>query len=176
MKLKRKFIKQAEYEEGTDLGGKAETEVAEPAALETDSDAPKTALEAVEHELLNVAPETEKKTEEALAGEGDKPEVSDKKTDNIRELRTNYETVKAEKEQVESTLNAIRDTVQDAGVNATEFRGLLDYARAVKTGNLEQALQVLDTQRAALAKAMGRDLPGVDLLSGHKDLAAQVQA
>lgn len=173
----KRFIKQAEYEEGTDLGGDAsqESTVAEESAPLESSEpaAPKTALEAVEHELLKVAPETEKNSEEAIQAE---PNKEDKKPENLRELRTSRDTLKAEKEHIESTLNAIRETVQEAGVNATEFRGLLDYARAVKQGNFESALQVLDAQRAALARAMGRELPGVDLLSGHQDLAQQVQA
>lgn len=180
MKYKKRHAKETEHVEGADLGGSADS-LAHANPAPADSGEPKTALEAVERELLEVKPEqpaspdaADKSADQKLAEP--KPEETDKKTDNIRELRTNYETVKAEKEQVENTLSAIRETVQEAGVNAQEFRGLLDYAKAVKTGNLESALQILDMQRAQLAKAMGRELPGIDLLSGHPDIAAQVQS
>lgn len=179
--MKRNYVKQSEQVEGADLGGASEAAQVDKMlpntpAPQAENSAPKTALEAVEQELLSVKPEAKPEADGAAKPAEAKPEELDKKTDNIRELRTHYETVKAEKEQAENTLNAIRETVQEAGVNAQEFRGLLDYARAVKTGNLDSALQILDTQRAALAKALGRELPGIDLLASHPDIAAQVQS
>lgn len=180
MKIK-KYPVQQEHEDGKDLGGGAPNDdTVDAAAVATDTQPavdvePKSALEAVERELAGepadkkpVEAEGDKKPD----AEGDVP--ADKKQENIRDLHTNYENAKTKNVELEGTLNAIRETVQDAGVNAEEFRSLLDYGKLVKSGNYDQALQILDAQRFALAKTMGKELPGVDLLGQHPDLSAEV--
>lgn len=62
-------------------------------------------------------------------------------------------------------------------VEPEDLGALLDYNRRVKTGDLQGALQIIEAQRVALYKALGRepDGGGVDLLAEFPDLAQRVK-
>lgn len=78
-----------------------------------------------------------------------------------------------------TALDSVRRMVNDSGVNAEEFGGILDLARLVKSTNAQeaqQALQRLDTIRAEIAGRLGIEVPGVDQLAAHPDLKAEVDA
>ena len=60
-----------------------------------------------------------------------------------------------------------------------EFGQLMSYAQMVTSGDpekMKQALEILDSQRRNIALALGEDVSGVDFLSNHADLKAEVDA
>jgi hypothetical protein len=62
----------------------------------------------------------------------------------------------------------------EAKVEPEELSQLLEYNKMVKTGNLQGALKVINEQRVAILKAMGKEEPGVDLLDDFPDLKGKV--
>lgn len=71
-----------------------------------------------------------------------------------------------------------QQTVESTGASPEQFGQVLTYTRMVNSGDpsqLRQALAVLDEERAALARAIGEEVPGVDLLAGHADLIEKVE-
>lgn len=74
-------------------------------------------------------------------------------------------------------LDAVRSMVAESGLAPEEFRDALAIGRMFKSSNpqeLQQALQRIETIRSDIATRLGADVPGVDLLSQHPDLKAQV--
>lgn len=79
-------------------------------------------------------------------------------------------------EQAEQQTSYIRETFQQHGVRREQFEQAVQFIGAINSGNLEQALRALDAQRAEIALALGKPLPGVDVLSEHPDLRQAVDA
>lgn len=77
-------------------------------------------------------------------------------------------------EQAEQQTSYIRETFQQHGVRREQFEQAVQFIGAINSGNLEQALRVLDAQRAEIALALGKPLPGVDALSEFPDLRQKV--
>lgn len=92
---------------------------------------------------------------------------------------TRFETERAaalaHTEALEQARDQIMGTLEQAQCGAEELGALLEFNFAVKTGRYDQALAMLDEQRAAIAKLAGKEVPGVDLLREHADLAARVE-
>jgi len=68
--------------------------------------------------------------------------------------------------------------LQSTGANADEIGGALRVLRQIKSGraeDLREALKALDANRAEVAKMLGQEVPGVDLLSDYPDLAERVE-
>ena len=87
-------------------------------------------------------------------------------------IRKVFESLKERDSQVAG----IRDLIGQHFTN-DEFVGVLEYSRLAKSSNpadLQVALSLLDQQRADLAKRLGTDVPGVDVLSDFPDLQQQV--
>jgi hypothetical protein len=79
--------------------------------------------------------------------------------------------------EASQALDSVRQMVTETGLAPDEFSDLLQTARLVKSTNpqdAQQALQRLDAIRADLAQRFGIDAPGVDPLSAHPDLKADV--
>jgi hypothetical protein len=79
-------------------------------------------------------------------------------------------------EQAEQQTSYIRETFQQHGVRREQFEQAVQFIGAINSGNLEDALKVLDQQRAEIALALGRPLPGVNVIDDHQDLRAAVDA
>ncbi len=80
--------------------------------------------------------------------------------------------------EAEQQLGSVRQLVANSGLDQNEFSDVLALGRQVKSANpkdLEQALQRIDAIRADVATRLGAEVPGVDLLSQHPDLKAQVE-
>lgn len=84
----------------------------------------------------------------------------------------------AEKKQLESDITEFRELVKSTGMSAQEFATTLEFGRLVNSGdekNIRVALEMIETQRAALYQKLGVEAPGVDLLAGHDDLKQAVE-
>lgn len=71
-----------------------------------------------------------------------------------------------------------QQTIESTGATPDQFGQMLTYSRLVNSGDptqLRQALAVLESERATIAKALGEEVPGIDLLSDHPDLLQRVQ-
>lgn len=80
--------------------------------------------------------------------------------------------------EAEQQLVSVRQMVANSGLAPEEFNDVLTLGRQVKSANpqdLQQALQRIDSIRADIATRLGAEVPGVDLLSQHPDLKAQVE-
>ncbi len=84
----------------------------------------------------------------------------------------------AEKKQLEADITEFRELVKSTGMSAQEFATTLEFGRLVNSGdekNIRVALEMIETQRAALYQKLGVEAPGVDLLAGHDDLKQAVE-
>ena len=90
-------------------------------------------------------------------------------------VETNKELT-ARVEQADQQTSYIRETFQQHGVRREQFEQAVQFIGAINSGNLENALRVLDQQRAEIALALGKPLPGVNVLDEHQDLRQAVDA
>ncbi|MGI9335770.1 MAG: hypothetical protein ACR2RL_21700 [Gammaproteobacteria bacterium] len=105
------------------------------------------------------------------------PEGADEKTrERFHRLTTRTQTLEAEAKQFRERYEQLTTTIRDAGASAEDMQAFLDYTRARSAGENEKALALLDAQRKGLAVAIGREVPGVDLLGAHPDLKERVAA
>jgi len=98
----------------------------------------------------------------------------EKLTEGFKDLKEKHETLTTESEAYKKYHDDFQSIVQHSGATPNEFNDLIEYSHLVKSGNLEGALAMLDAQRAGLATAMGKPLPGVNLFHGHQDLQDKI--
>lgn len=70
-----------------------------------------------------------------------------------------------------------QNTIESTGASPEQFGQLLTYSSLVNSGDpvkLRQAMSVLEGERNAIARLLGEEAPGIDLLSDHPDLVARV--
>lgn len=71
-----------------------------------------------------------------------------------------------------------QQTIESTGSSPEQFSQLLTYSSLVNSGDplkLRQAMGVLEQERNAIARMLGEEAPGIDLLSDHPDLGSRVQ-
>ena len=88
----------------------------------------------------------------------------------VKETSAKLETVTAERNDI---LGAILETQ----ATPEQYGQALDYLRLVNSPNRadrEQALTIMQGEVAALARMLGKPVPGVNLLEGHPDLIEEV--
>ena len=83
----------------------------------------------------------------------------------------------SERKQLRQDVETFRSLVRETGLSAEEFAETLELARLMKSGDergLQVALASLEQQRAQVARRLGVEVQGVDLLADQPDLAAAV--
>jgi hypothetical protein len=88
----------------------------------------------------------------------------------VKDHTSKLETVTRERDEIVDFITQTRATPEQYGQ-------ALDYLRLVNSPNRadrEQALVVMQNEVAALARMLGRPVPGVNLLEGHNDLINEV--
>lgn len=91
--------------------------------------------------------------------------------------RARISKVFQERRELEADLGQIRDMVRGTGMTPNDFAQTLEFGRLANsqsTADVEVAIGMLESQRAALYAKLGREAPGVDLLKDHADLRAAV--
>ncbi len=71
-----------------------------------------------------------------------------------------------------------QQTIASTGATPEQLGQLLTYSSLVNSGDpekLRQAMGVLERERNAIARMIGEEAPGIDLLSDHPDLIQRVQ-
>lgn len=127
----------------------------------------------------------EPKEEEPKAEEGestddiyDEPEgLKPKAQERFRSLVEANKVKDRELEESRNVVSEIQKTIKDTGITPQEFGGLLDFARMATSQNSEekrQAFNIAKSEMQRLAKEIGVEEGGVDLLDGYKDLQEKV--
>lgn len=111
--------------------------------------------------------------------EGLRPEASERfraLVATIKERDTELETVRAQAAQHQQVVDGVRQMLADTQASDQEFLALLNFAKAVKTGNWQAAEPLLAHLTQQYRVATGRDLMGADPFAQHQDIAQAVQA
>lgn len=83
----------------------------------------------------------------------------------------------AERKQLETDFNDIRNVIVGTNMNPQEFAQNLELGRLLKSGSegdLRVALEMIESTRASVYQKLGIEAPGVDLLEGYDDLKQAV--
>ena len=86
-------------------------------------------------------------------------------------------TLTAEREEVASLKrweNDYKAIVDDSKASGEQLALAFEFIHLVNHGKWDEALEIIEAQRAGVAKQSGKALPGVDLLDDFQDLRAQV--
>ena len=94
--------------------------------------------------------------------------------DHARQLDQQLSERAKEYETVTQRISTYESVLKDAGATPEVLSGHLSYIKAINTGDLEGALAFIESERAALARALGKPLEGVDLLADFPDLRQRV--
>jgi hypothetical protein len=80
-------------------------------------------------------------------------------------------------ETVERNFNDLYGAISETRASPEQYSQALDYLRMVNSGDRaqqEQALDFMQRELAALARMVGKAVPGVNMLEGHEDLIHEV--
>ena len=105
--------------------------------------------------------------------EGLKPKAQER----FRSLVEANKSKEQELEESRNTVAEIQKTIQNTGVSPEEFGGLLDFARMANSQSPDekrQAFNIAKGEMQRLAKEIGVEEGGVDLLDGFQDLQQKV--
>jgi hypothetical protein len=111
--------------------------------------------------------------------EGLRPEASERfraLVATIKERDTELETVRAQATQHQQVVDGFRQMLADSQASDQEFLALLNFAKAVKTGNWQATEPMLAHLTQQYRVATGRDLMGADPFAQHPDVAQAVQS
>lgn len=79
--------------------------------------------------------------------------------------------------EAQSEMDNFKKLIDMTGLNGRDLAQTMEYGRLVNKGDdqsLQQALNILEAQRDMICKKLGREAPGVDLLSDFPDLKSAV--
>jgi hypothetical protein len=120
------------------------------------------------------ATETNPEDELYSEPEGLKPKAQER----FRSLVEANKSKDQELEESRNTVAEIQQTITNTGISPEEFGGLLDFARMATSQSPDekkQAFEIAKNEMQRLAKEIGVEEGGVDLLDGHKDLQEKVE-
>ena len=100
--------------------------------------------------------------------------LSPKAQERFQALASKVKESQSVLQQVQNDMNGFRQIMQEAKASPQELVTALDYIKAVNSGDLQSALDMLDMQRRQISLAMGKPLPGADPLSDFPDLRQRV--
>ena len=156
-----------------DAEGKADSDTdGDDAAADKDETKDGEGKDAKPDEDANKDDKTDKDDELYKEPEGLKEQASKR----FQDLVSSHKEVSAQVMERDETIGEFRQMIDESGASPEEFNDLLRYSQMATSGDLEGALALLDGQRELLAQAMGKPLPGVDLLSDFPDLREKVDS
>lgn len=138
------------------------------------------AKKAEEDAAAKKAAEAAMKAKEPPGKDGDLPTMpeglSEKAQHRFRELTHRASEAIKRAEAAEADVTQFREVLRQTGGTAEDFTAAFDYITAMKRGDLQSALSMLDAQRRQISLMMGRPLPGADPLAEFPDLRQRVEA
>jgi hypothetical protein len=111
--------------------------------------------------------------------EGMKPEASERFRALVavaKEKDARIEELSTQHAEVAQTVQAFQRLLVESQATDAEFGALLDYTRAIKTGDWRAAEPLLAAQIQQFRLATGRDPAGIDPFEQYPDVAEAVQA
>lgn len=110
----------------------------------------------------------------------DLPEgVAEKTRERFETLRTKYTDLDTKYTELETVHNDMIKTIQSTGTNPDQFQLLLQYTTLVNSrdpADWQKAHDMMQVELQTIAKALGKEAPGVDPLEAHPDLKAELEA
>lgn len=88
----------------------------------------------------------------------------------VKENTTKLETVTRDRDEILGMITETRATPEQYG----QALGYLKLVNSPNRADREQALQIMQQEVAALARMLGKPVPGVNMLEGHQDLIDEV--
>ncbi|HET9680318.1 MAG TPA: hypothetical protein VFP95_07150 [Gammaproteobacteria bacterium] len=166
----------ADTETGVDEGEGGETDAADlESQTETKKDAPKEGD--TQETKDNNADDKSDKENEAEADDEEISGLSERAQKRFQRLSQENREYRERVESSEAEVTQWRSIIQDVGAEPDEVAQTMQYLKLLKKGGreeMETALQMLDEQRTLLAKELGVDAPGVDVLADYPDLKQKV--
>lgn len=105
--------------------------------------------------------------------------LSKKTRERIEHLADLTRNISAERDTFKKNYEDHVSHIKSTGATPEQYSDALTYLKMVNSGDptqMEQALQVMQAEVQALAKMLGKPVPGVSLLNDHPDLIQQVNA
>lgn len=128
-------------------------------------------------------PQAPKKADDFALTDDEKKGLRPQSQQRFQQLITHAKEREAEVERLSTenaALSQARDNIMtvltEHKVEPDDFVQLVSFNRLVKDGDLDGALAMVEDYRGQLLRALGREAPGVDLLTEHPDLKARVDA
>lgn len=102
--------------------------------------------------------------------------LSEKAQERFRKLAGRVHEYGEAYQQAQKTVDEFRQVITATGATPQEFSQALDYLRAMKSGDMDTALRMVENQRRQISLALGRPLPGADVLAQFPDLRQRVDS
>lgn len=104
--------------------------------------------------------------------------VSEKTRERFETLKTRYDEMVAERDQIRGEADQWREAIVSTGTNPEQFGMALSWLQKINSGKMEDlhdAYSIMQNELAAVAKAIGKPVPGTyDPLTEHQDLKQRV--
>ena len=102
---------------------------------------------------------------------------SERGRERIRSIISARKEAEMLRSEAQSEMDNFRKMIDMTGLDGRELAQTMEYGRLVNKGDeesLQRALNMLEVQRDMICKKLGREAPGVDLLSDFPDLKSAV--
>jgi hypothetical protein len=166
---------EAAPEEGAELTDeqKAEKEVADKAAADKAA-ADKAAERGPDGKFVakDKAPKTKDPVNDPIPNE-----LKKETRERIQTLVATVKSTVGERDKAVAQNREILGYIEETKATPQQYGDALNYLKMVNSGDptqMEQALTVMQREVEALAKMLGKPVPGVDMLTGHADLQQEV--
>lgn len=97
-------------------------------------------------------------------------------SNSLKEARQSLFDRDSQFSELQNTLAGIQGVIQESRLDQSDFMTMINFARAIKTGDWASAEPILAHQVAQFQMATGRMPNGADPLAAHPDLQQAVQA
>ena len=102
---------------------------------------------------------------------------SERGRERIRSIISARKEAEMLRSEAQSEMDSFRKMIDMTGLDGRELAQTMEYGRLVNKGDeesLQRALNMLEVQRDMICKKLGREAPGIDLLSDFPDLKSAV--
>lgn len=99
--------------------------------------------------------------------------------ERMTSLVTAAKNLTKERDAAQGSYKELMGYIEETGATPQQYGDALNYLKLVNSGDparMQQALTLMQGEVSALARMLGVAVPGVDMLSGHKDLQEAVEA
>lgn len=102
---------------------------------------------------------------------------SERGRERIKSIISARKEAEMQRSEAQSEMDNFKKLIEMTGLDGRDLAQTMEYGRLVNKGDedsLQTALNILETQREMICKKLGREAPGVDLLSDFPDLKSAV--